>query len=62
MFSGLRRGQSPLSGLGAALLAIGWVRTLYRGDRELIWSRTLKPGDSIRIRLVGSDDEVEIDG
>jgi hypothetical protein len=55
-----------MAGLGAALVAVGWVRSLYRSDRELIYSRTLKKGDALRIRLLGPDDSVsgdlEIDG
>ena len=46
-------------GLGAAMLAIGWVRRLYRPDRQLLYSRTLRKGDVLRIRLLGSDDPAE---
>lgn len=46
-------------GLGAVMLAMGWVRRLYRSDRELIYSRNLKRGDALRIRLLGSDDPAE---
>jgi len=66
LFGGARRGSSPLVGLGAAMLALGWVRKLYRSDRELIYSRTLKKGEAIRIKLLGVDDpaegEIEIEG
>ena len=54
-------GNTGLTGLGAALLALGWLRRLYRG-RELLYARDLKPGDAIRIRLLDSDDEVTIEG
>lgn len=59
LFGGARRGSSPLVGLGAALLAMGWVRRLYRPDRELLYQRTLRKGEAIRIRLLGADDPAE---
>jgi hypothetical protein len=59
LFGGARRGSAPLSGLGAALLAMGWVRKLTRSKRELLYSRTLRRGDALRIRLLGPDDAVE---
>ncbi len=59
LFGGARRGNTPLVGLGAAMLAIGWVRRLYRPDRELLYSRTLRKGEAIRIRLLGADDPAE---
>jgi hypothetical protein len=58
---GARVGNTGLTGLGAALLALGWLRKLYRG-RELLYARDLKPGDAIRIRLLDGDDEVTIEG
>ena len=64
MFRGARRGAPGLAGLGAAIAAIGWVRRLYRPDRELIWAQNLKPGTGVRVRLLGPEgtDEVEIEG
>jgi hypothetical protein len=56
LFGGARRGNTALTGLGAALLAMGWVRRLYRSDRELLYSRTLRKGEAVRIRLLGPDD------
>ena len=48
------------------MLALGWLRRLYRPDRELIYSRKLRRGDAIRIKLLGADDpvegEIEIEG
>jgi len=41
------------------MLALGWVRKLYRSDRELIYSRTLRKGEAIRIKLLGADDPIE---
>ena len=46
---GVRRGNSPLSFLGAAVLAIGVIRTMGRPKRELLWSRTLKPGEGVEV-------------
>jgi len=66
LFGGARRGNAPLAGFGAALMAVGWVRRLYRPDRELLFSRTLRKGESIRIRMLDADDpsegELRIDG
>lgn len=66
MFGGARRGNGPLVGLGAAMLALGWLKRLYRPDRELIYSRTLRRGEAIRIKLLGADDpaegEIDIEG
>ena len=59
LFGGARRGNTPLVGLGAVMLAMGWVRRRYRPDRELIYSRTLRKGDAVRIRLLGADDPAE---
>ncbi|HSR14388.1 MAG TPA: hypothetical protein VLL51_01455 [Gemmatimonadales bacterium] len=58
-FGGARRGSTALTGLGAALLAIGWVRRLARPKRELLYSRDLRKGDSLRIRLLGAGDPAE---
>ena len=58
-FGGARRGNTPLVGLGAIMLAVGWVRRLYRPDRELIYSRTLRKGDALRIRLLGAKDPAQ---
>jgi hypothetical protein len=61
-FRGARRGNTALTGVGAALAAIGFVRRLARPKRELLWSTTLRPGDSYRIRVLDSGDELEIEG
>ena len=60
-FGGARRGSAPLVGLGAALMAMGWVRRLYRPDRELLFSRTLRKGEAVRIRLLDPDSPAEGD-
>ncbi len=54
LFGGARRGSSPLAGLGAVLLAVGWLRKLSRPKRELIYSRNLRHGETVRIRLLES--------
>ncbi|MCJ7724823.1 MAG: hypothetical protein MUP76_00330 [Acidimicrobiia bacterium] len=59
LFGGARRGSTPLVGLGAAMLAMGWVRRLYRPNRELLFSKTLRKGEALRIRLLGADDPAE---
>lgn len=58
-FGGARRGSTPLTGLGAALLALGWIRRLARPKRELIYARDLRKGEAVRIRLLQNDDVVE---
>jgi hypothetical protein len=49
---GVRRGNPPLSFLGAAVLAFGVVRTMNRPKRELVWSRTLRPGQAVNVVAV----------
>jgi len=51
-----------LAGLGTALLVIGWLRRRRRPRREVLFSRTLRPGDALRIRLLGTDEEPEAEG
>jgi len=58
---GARVGNSGMAGLGTALLAMGWLRKVYRA-KELLYSRTLHQGEAVRIRLLGPDDEVTIEG
>jgi hypothetical protein len=59
LFGGARRGSAPLAGLGALAVGFGWIRKRYRGDRELLYARTLRRGDSLRIRMLQGDDPVE---
>ena len=44
-------------------MAVGWLRRTTRPKRELLYARTLKPGETLRIRLVEGDeqDDVEIE-
>lgn len=49
MAKGVRQQNAPLSFLGAALLAMGAVRAMSRPKRKLLWSKTLEPGQGVRI-------------
>jgi hypothetical protein len=59
---GARRGNSLLAGLGAAATVVGAFRRFAGPRRRLLYSRTLRPGESLRIRLVGSDEELDVEG
>ena len=59
---GARRGNGLLAGVGAALLAYEWIRRTTRPKRHLLFARTLRPGEALRIRLLDTEDEVEIGG
>lgn len=50
-----------MTGLGALVLAVGWLRKLARPRRELLYARTLRPGEALRIRLLQAGDPVEGD-
>ena len=52
LFGGARRGNAALAALGAALLALGWVRRTAGPRRRLIYQRTLKRGEAVRIGVV----------
>jgi hypothetical protein len=53
---GARRGSPGLAGLGTALVILGWMRRHRRPRRELLFARTLRPGDAWRIRLLPDDE------
>jgi len=57
---GARTGNAGFAGLGAALAAYGWMKRKARPKRELLFARTLKPGDALRIRLLDSEGDEEI--
>ena len=59
LFRGARQGSSPLAGFGAAMLAAGWIRRISRSPRELVYTRTLRKGEALRIRLLGPDEPDE---
>lgn len=52
---GMRGGNGALTLLGALLAARGIVRWLERPDRELLYSKRLKPGQSLRITVPKGD-------
>ena len=52
---GVRRGNSPLSFLGAAMLAVGVIRSMARPKRELVWARTLRPGQGVKVVTTRGD-------
>ncbi|MDJ0961106.1 MAG: hypothetical protein QNJ88_10630 [Acidimicrobiia bacterium] len=52
LFRGARRGQSPLAALGAAMTVVGWVRSRRGPDKELVYSRTLKDGEAVTVKLL----------
>lgn len=53
----MRGGNAALTFVGAFLAARGILRWLDRPDRELLYSRRLAPGESLRIGLVEPDDQ-----
>lgn len=53
---GVRHGSTPAAAAGAALLGLGLMRKLGVKGPEKVYSRRLKPGQEIRIRVVGDDD------
>lgn len=56
---GARRGNALLAGLGTAAAVIGAFRRYARPAKQLLYSRTLRPGETLRVRLLGIDDEIE---
>lgn len=59
---GARRGNALLAGLGTAAAVIGAMRRWRRPGKRLLYARTLRPGESLRIRHVGADEELEVEG
>lgn len=58
LFGGARRGSSPLAALGTAMTIIGWLRSRRGPERTLIYSRTLRDGEAVTIRLLRGDSVV----
>lgn len=52
---GLRRGNAALTFIGAVLVARAFARWLERPDRELLYSKRLKPGQSLRIGVSSAE-------
>jgi hypothetical protein len=59
---GARRGNAVLVGLGTAAAVVGAFRRFASPRRRLLYARTLRAGETLRIRLAGSDDELEVGG
>jgi hypothetical protein len=57
---GARRGNAGLAGLGTALLIVGWMRRSRRPKREILYARTLRPGEGLRIRALTDDQDPDI--
>lgn len=51
LLGGIRAGDPKVVLLGAAIAAIGLVRRLGPPKRQLVYSRNLKKGEAIQIRL-----------
>lgn len=62
MAGGARRGNAALAGLGTAATVIGLLKRFARPRRQLLYARTLRPGETIRIRVPGTDEEMEVEG
>ncbi|MFQ5948789.1 MAG: hypothetical protein ACE5KX_08010 [Acidimicrobiia bacterium] len=56
---GSREGRPGLAALGSALVAAGLLRRFRRSKRELLYAKTLKPGQGLRIRVRGAEDRRE---
>lgn len=52
LFGGARRGQTGLAGLGAVMSLVGWIRRRSGPQRELLWAKNLKDGETVRIKMV----------
>ena len=59
---GARRGNALLAGVGTAAAVVGALRRFARPRKQLLYARTLRSGETLRIRALGTDDEVEIEG
>jgi hypothetical protein len=51
LFGGARRGQPLLTGIGAAISIWGLFRRFSK-DNRMVYSRTLKDGETVRISQV----------
>ncbi|MET0830938.1 MAG: hypothetical protein ABWY62_01055 [Acidimicrobiia bacterium] len=59
LFSGLRTGNSTASALGTALLVLSWMRNHRPPARELLYVANLNKGETLTVRLVGDDGEID---
>ena len=51
LLRGARRGQALTAGFGAAVILVGLARRHSSSDGKLLFSRTLKDGEGLSIRL-----------
>ena len=56
---GARRGNSALAAFGAAAVLVGWARRRRRAGPRLLYSRTLRPGEALRLRLLAPGEDPE---
>ncbi|MBP1632461.1 MAG: hypothetical protein H6R33_931 [Actinobacteria bacterium] len=56
---GARRGNPGMAGLGAAMLIVGWLRRRRAPRRSLLYARTLRPGESLRVHALRRDEDPE---
>lgn len=56
MLGAIREQNIPLVLIGAALVAIGLARRLDPPGDQLVFSRKLKPGESVRVDLAEGAD------
>ena len=49
LLGAIREQNAPLAVLGAALVAVGLARRMGRRGDTLVYSKKLKPGESIRV-------------
>lgn len=54
---GVRHGNSPATAAGAALLGLGLMRRFGAAGPQKVYSRRLRPGQEIRIRVVRPGDD-----
>ena len=56
---GARQGNALLAGLGTAAAVVGAFRRFRRPRRQLLYARTLRPGQTLQIKVTGGDEEPE---
>lgn len=59
---GARRGNALLAGLGAVAAVVGAFRRFSRPRKQLLYARTLRPGEALRIRHVGAGQDLDVEG
>ncbi len=58
LFGGARRGQPLVTGFAAVLTVFSLVRRFRSVGKTLVYSRTLREGETIRLRLLRGDEVV----